>query len=480
MPAQFNADLNPKNTGMSLSDMMKMGLYSAEADVLNRQAQVAREKEKEMPLTQAIMSKTENYQTDGRIDPDKVMPSLMAVAPITGPAIIEKLQTLAQNQTAITESRMKLTKDERTVFAQVEGALGQSKIDDPTTYINAYKNIAEQYPYNPNIAKLAEAKISNVTLANKGQHLWEQALRSSNQMMTLPEQNVAFTPKASMATIGGAERVITTTPSIEGRPPTITPGGFGGQPVGGGTTTTSTMPTGSTGGKMPELIKYGSLKARDPELLNLDTAQQEARKIGTPMVADAPLNIKAAKDIQQPIRKVEEYINSASGSKLYQTLQAGGKYAWGNADLDALVKNIAQVQARNAEVMGLAKTDHMQDLNAKLSGSEKIDAKALAGVMQQVKADAVAAEKYNTGLLKFVEKHGDVNGQILAKKFQSAWAENYDPRIFQRQNIENSQLSEREQDKRIREIDAGMTKEEFKDLENKAKILHRLEKGLYQ
>jgi hypothetical protein len=138
------------------------------------------------------------------------------------------------------------------------------------------------------------------------------------------------------------------------------------------------------------------------------------------------------------------------------------------------------VQARNAEVMGLAKTDHMQDLNAKLSGSEKIDAKALAGVMQQVKADAVAAEKYNNGLLKFVEKHGDINGQILAKKFQSAWAENYDPRIFQRQNIENSQLPEKDKDRRIREIDAGMTKDEFKDLENKAKTLHRLEKGLYQ
>jgi hypothetical protein len=100
--------------------------------------------------------------------------------------------------------------------------------------------------------------------------------------------------------------------------------------------------------------------------------------------------------------------------------------------------------------------------------------------MQQVKADAVAAEKYNTGLLKFVEKHGDVNGQILAKKFQSAWAENYDPRIFQIQNIENSQLSEREQDKRIREIHGSMSKEEFKDLENKSKTLYRLEKGLYQ
>jgi hypothetical protein len=324
--------------------------------------------------------------------------------------------------------------------------------------------------------------LKNLESVPPGPNLQKTLFQARNEFMTPVEQITAFAPKASMVTIGGAERAIVTQPSVRGEQPTITPGGFGGQPVGGGTTTTSTMPgiSGSTSGKMPELIKYGSLKARDPELLNLDTAQQESRKIGSVMVADAPLNLKAAKDIQQPVRKVEEFINSATGSKIGQTLQASGKYVWGNSDLDALVKNIAQVQARNAEVMGLAKTDHMQDLNAKLSGSEKIDAKALAGVMQQVKADAVAAEKYNTGLLKFVEKHGDVNGQILAKKFQSAWAENYDPRIFQIQNIENSQLSEREQDKRIREIHGSMSKEEFKDLENKSKTLYRLEKGLYQ
>ena len=44
MAGQFTTDLNPKSTNqMSLSDLMKMALYSAEADVLNRQAQVARE-----------------------------------------------------------------------------------------------------------------------------------------------------------------------------------------------------------------------------------------------------------------------------------------------------------------------------------------------------------------------------------------------------------------------------------------------------
>jgi hypothetical protein len=474
--AGFTADLNPKSNAMSLGDMMKMGLYSAEADVLNRQAQVAREKEKELPIAQAFIQGPDSKDKDGNWDLGKVNTILPTIAPITGADFAKKITDGVANHTQATEAKMKLSNTARGIMGSFYGAHALAGTQDPKEVAVGMTKLGEQMP---DLMPYIVPALKNLQNVPPGPNFQKTLFQARNEFMTPVEQITALAPKATMATIGGAERAIVTQPSVRGENPTITPGGFGGQPVGGGATT-STMPIGSTGGKLPALINYGSLKSREPELLNLDTAQQEARKIGTPMVADAPLNIKAAKDIQQPIRKVEEYINSASGSKLYQTLQAGGKYAWGNADLDALVKNIAQVQARNAEVMGLAKTDHMQDLNAKLSGSEKIDAKALAGVMQQVKADAVAAEKYNTGLLKFVEKHGDVNGQILAKKFQSAWAENYDPRIFQIQNIENSQLSEKEQDKRIREIHGSMSKEEFKDLENKSKTLYRLEKGLYQ
>jgi len=482
--AEFNANLNPANTNqMSLGDMLKMSYYSSQSDIAATEAKTAKEKIKELLPVQAFMANPDNYSTDGKLDPDKAAPALMAIAPLTGPGHIEKLQTLAQNQTTITESRMKLTNQERTVFAQVDGALGQAKVDDPSAYIQAYKAIAAQYPYNPNIAKLAEAKISNIAVSGNGGHLWQQALRSSNQMMSLPEQQAAFAPKVGMATVGGAERPMTTQPSVEGRQPTITPSGFGGQPIGGGTSASTTTPTttsSATGGKMPSLINYGSLKARDPELFNLDNAQKAAYTTGDKMVTDAPLIVTAAKDIQQSIRKVEEFVNSASGSKAYQAIQAGAKTITGNSNVDELIKNIARVQAQNMASMGLDKTDASRALGEKLSGSEKIDPKALAQIMQQVKGDSTAAEKYNIGLQKFVEKHQDVNGRILANKFQSAWSQNYDPRIFQRQNIENSQLSEREKDTRIRELDSGMSKEEFKVLENKAKILHRLEKGLYQ
>jgi len=470
--AGFTADLNPKNTGMSLGDLMKMGLYSAETALANRKAMVAEEEAKEMPVVMTFMKDQDKYMTNGRIDLDKAS-ILPVIAPLTGANQYQKLVQLHKYRTEADDAEMGLDTKQRGIVASVGETLGYAGVKDPRQYVQAYQGLKQLYPNNMNIAKLADAYSGMIATMPPGEHVAKAAIKNSVDLLSPVDKSAMMAPKAEMATIGGASRAVVKQPSILGGQPTITPGGFGGQPVGGGTTTET------TGGKLPKLIDYGNLKTRD-ELMNLDTAQEEARKIGSKMIADAPLNIQAAKDIQQPIRKVEEFVNSASGAKAYQAIQAGVKTITGNSDIDELIKNIARVQAQNAAVMGLDKTDSARELNAKLSGSEKIDPKALAAIMQQVKGDAVAAEKYNLGLQKFVEKNGDINGQILAKKFQAAWAKNYDPRIFQRQNIENSQLPEREQDKRIREIDAGMTKDEFRELENKAKILHRLEKGLYQ
>ena len=94
--AEFTADLNPKSNAMSLGDMMKMGLYSAETDVLNRQAQVAREKEKELPIVQNYAKDPDNLLPDGSYDL-KRLPSLVAMAPITGPEFADKIINLTKN-----------------------------------------------------------------------------------------------------------------------------------------------------------------------------------------------------------------------------------------------------------------------------------------------------------------------------------------------------------------------------------------------
>ena len=161
-------------------------------------------------------------------------------------------------------------------------------------------------------------------------------------------------------------------------------------------------------------------------------------------------------------------------------VQQGGKWVMPNAELDTLVKNLAAVQARNASIMGLDKTDSSRELNSKLSGSEKIAPEALAGVMQQVKAESTAAELYTAGLNKFVEKRGDVNGYIQQQKFQNKWAEHYDPRIFQIDDIAQSKLPENEKQAKIDQITGKMSESDFKKYKTDSVIIHRLAKGLYQ
>ena len=486
--AEFTADLNPKQNSMSLGDMMKVGLYSAETAIAQRQAQMASQKAKEMPIIQNWAKDPSNKLEDGSFDLSQV-PALISVAPMSGPEYADKIISLTKNHIETNKALNELSEQNRKPIASVYGSYGQLAANGqkitPTDIVNSLETLKQYYPQN---AKAIDGQIKGWSAYPKDHPVDPQSLlRARNESLTPTQLIDQFAPKASVAKIGGADVPIVTKPSMAGEMPSVTPtqfgSGTGGYTAGGTTGATAPKPTNEeTGKRMPAIINYGSgLKyTQDPSLFNLNDAQKTAYDTGDKVVNSISAGLKAAKDIQQPIRKVEEFVNSATGSKLRQSLQASGKYAFGNSDLDSLVKNIAQVQARNAEVMGLSKTDHMQDLNAKLSGSEQIDAKALAGVMQQVKADAVAAEKYNMGLQKFVEKNGDINGRILATKFQNAWADNYDPRIFQLQNIENSNLPEIDKQRRIAEIHSTMSKDEYKELENKAKVLYRLEKGLYQ
>jgi hypothetical protein len=94
--------------------------------------------------------------------------------------------------------------------------------------------------------------------------------------------------------------------------------------------------------------------------------------------------------------------------------------------------------------------------------------------------ESVAAEMFTQGLNKFVEKRGDINGKIQAQKFQNTWAEHYDPRIFQVDNIANSNIPEADKGTRIKDITSRMTDAEFKKYKEDRTVIHRLSKGLYQ
>jgi hypothetical protein len=473
MAAQFSADLNPKSNAISLGDMMKMGLYSAETEIANRKAQVAAEQQKEMPLIQSVMADPENKLADGSFDIKKITQILPAIAPLTGPEYATKIVGMTKNHIEASKAVNELSQQERGIIGSVYAAHAAAGTQDPNMVIASLNNLRTE---NPNLDRLVGLKIDALKQIQGGPEFNKKLYQARNETLTPTQVIDQFAPKASTATIGNQLVGTVTQPSILGEQPTVSTSPLGG---GQGQVTPTAAPQAKA---LPKLIQEDTTMnyAGPANPLNLNKFQEESYAKGKTNVAEANMAVKSVKDLQLAVDKVEQFMGSASGAKAYQMIQSGGKYVFGNADLDALVKNIAQVQARNAAVMGLDKTDSSRELNAKLSGSEKIDEKALAGVMQQVKAEAKAAELYTQGVNKFVEKRGDVNGYIQEQKFQRKWAEHYDPRIFQVDGIAESKMPETEKQAKIDQITGRMSESQFKKYKEDAVIIHRLAKGLYQ
>ena len=478
MASQFTADLMPKTNSNSLGDLLKLQYYSAQGDIAQIEAAKAKQANQEREIYQGFMKDPKNWQNDqGDIDIDKVNSVLPVIAPLTGAEYAGKLNALSKNTTEARDAKLGFDQKERNVVGSVYSSLGYAGIQDPAVYTQALNNLKEQFPNSKNIHRYADAAIGNLSMSGPGQNLPKIALQTANQLLSPQDQNAMFAPKATVGQVGNQTVGVVTQPSVAGIQPTVST-----TPLGGGQPMQATTPSETSAKPLPKLVQEDTtMNYTGPaNPLNLNKYQEEAYVAGKKNVSEANMAVKSVKDLQQAVRKVEDYLGSASGSKLGQTIQQGGKWIIPNPELDTLVKNLAQVQARNASIMGLDKTDSSRDLNAKLSGSEKIAPEALGSVMQQVKAESTAAELYTAGLNKFVEKRGDVNGYIQQQKFQNKWAEHYDPRVFQIDDIAQSKLPENEKQAKIDQITGKMTESDFKKYKQDSVILHRLAKGLYQ
>jgi hypothetical protein len=484
---QFNVDLSPKNQPTSLADLLKLQMYSYQGDVAQQEAAKAKAVGAELPIVQSFFKDKTNWQNDqGEIDVDKINSALPVLAPLTGEGYAAKYNQLAKNNTDAKESKLNFDQRERNVVASVYSALGYAGVTDPRVYMDKLNNLKTQFPDSKNIHRYADAAISNLQIgaqASQGKpnpNLPKTAIQSANEMLSLTEQQTRFSPTATTAQIGGQTNVVINRPSVAGGEPSVE-----AKPLGSGGSGNAPTPASEnkTSSKMPKILAEDTSLSYVPNqsgIVNLNDYQKNAYDRGDKAIANANASLQAQKDLQQSVRKVEEFIGKASGSKAFQMVRQGLKYVFGDAELDSLVKNIAQVQARNASVMGLDKTDSSRELNAKLSGSENIDEKTLAGVMQQVKAESKAAEMFTEGLNKFVDKRGDINGKIQAQKFESKWKEHYDPRIFQVDDIALSKLPEADKRTRINEITSKMTPKEFDKYKKDREVIHRLAKGAYQ
>jgi len=478
--AGFTADLNPKVTNqMSLGDMMKMGLYSAETELANRKAQVAEQEQKEMPIIQNFMKDPENKLPDGSFDL-KLLPSLISMAPITGPQYADKIIGLTKNHIETNRALNLLSEENRKPFASIYGNYGQIAANgQPVTNTEIIQSLESLKTFYPQLAQAADGQIKSWQARPANHPIDPQTLlKARNESLTPTQLIDQFSPKATTGTVGGQAVGVVTQPSVMGEQPRVSTAPLGGgQPM--------SQPTGSMAPKarvMPEIIK------EDPDFnytgpanpVNLSDIQRDAYDTGKKVYKEAPLNAIAAEEGKQYVRKVEEVAAKASGSGVYKTAQDWAKVLVAQPDLDTLRKNIAGVMVQNANTMGLNKTDSSRGDAATISGSDAISPEALRDIMQRADAQFTATTKFAEGLKKYREKRGEVNSAINADRFQSAWASNYDSRIFQLQNIRDSNYPEAVKKQRYDSLTKSMSEKEFDELDKKAKVIDRLVEGTYK
>ena len=436
---QFNTNLSPNIQGTNLGDMINLA----------RGVQAYQQAEQINPL--AIQKAQMEIEQAKKINPLTVQKATEEVKQAQtgtqkGQFELNTAQTNALFGLAggvLNDPRLKTGKKEDALGVLLEAKQRASTYGIPKATVNGvFDPLFTLGEKNPNALPRALNSIVQTGLGSAGQ----QALQSG-AVVEINGVKYQYNPATGQATPLGSVT------------PSVTP-----------SVTSTTRPTS---GLVPQDMPVTG--SGIPQM----NAQQSARyEEGSILKREATNLAQAAAQSKQTTRKIKENIASAAGSAPGQALRSAGKWLSGNEQLDELVKNLAQNQIDQAELMGnKAATDAARGVLALANGSENITPQALAQIVQRADATSTAFEKFNIGLGNFFQKNGAYNGPIHARNFKDAWAQNYDPRIFMVQNVNSSDMSQAEKQMQIQAILKGTTEEERKTLAKKAENIKRLEKG---
>lgn len=317
-----------------------------------------------------------------------------------------------------------------------------------------------------------------------------QVVRTEPQIYGQPpkvsyETPGGVTPAPSVVEINGVKYFVNP-PKQAGGSPTLTPAGSESKPAPQPAQPSAQPPAQPRRSPLSQynpnkpLVEPSGLVKEDMPvpaggLRQMNEQQKKRYDQGQALFAQASdLNEKAA-DQQNILNNIKKNLAQAQSSKPGQLLRQAGKFIAGSEELDTLLKNLAENQLAQAKLMG-ADTVHAQNIVETANGSADIDPKALAKIVERADATRLAVQMYNEGLSKY-KTRDPLNSAIHADRFQQAWKDNYDPRIFMVENINNSNLKPEEKQKDIKRILGIATDAELAKLREKATNLRKLQRG---
>jgi hypothetical protein len=395
---------------------------------------VEEQKDIERKNMQTFFADPNNFQTNGRIDLDKINSSVPKIAPLTGSEYINKYSTLGKAQTDAISAKQGLTKDQRAMIAQRFDILGRLGVQDKNAYIKEMDLMKQENPENTDLHRLLDAyKTTWTNSMQSGPNLPKQAIAGAATLLTPEQQQTQFAPQVTMDAQG---RVITTTPSIAGEKPKVEvtiPLGLQGQNPQGGISPEAAGSQVAPSVRLP----YPVRRADQPyTAMPTEGKDQEAGFEYRNKLVNAQSNLAQGRrnvdEVIQQAKKIGDELYFAKGGLAGQAEQKI-RMAIGSEQYDMLAKDLANMAITNSTAMGsVGGTVAGLDMAKVANGTIKVPPDVLVKIAGRVQADQRNLDMQASGAQKFGEKYGDNN----MKAYQQAWNANArDTKIFEAMNI---------------------------------------------
>lgn len=209
--SEFVPGYKPQTT--SLGDMINAARGGL---ALSKEAQANRER---LGL-QEFMSNPDNFQTEGRIDIDKVNAAIPKIAPLTGRDVMKNFAEVGHAQTQAESAKQNLTQDQKNLVGQTFNILGKAGINDKQTYFKAMDDLVQTNPGNKSLARLVDSYKTIWSKFPDNAPFAQIAQTGAQTLLSVPQQETAFRPQPGTINTGAAVFPTITQPSVAGLPPT--------------------------------------------------------------------------------------------------------------------------------------------------------------------------------------------------------------------------------------------------------------------
>jgi hypothetical protein len=412
---------------------------------------VEEQKEIERKNMQTFFADPNNFQTNGRIDLDKINAFVPKIAPLTGADYISKYSTLGEAQTQAISAKQNLTKDMRSMVGQRFAILGRMGVQDKNAYIAEMDLMKQENPENSDLHKLLDAyKTTWINAMQSGPDLPGKAIAGAATLMTPEQQQAQFAPKVTMDEQG---RVLTTTPSVTGGKPNVEIGtvqGLQSQTLQGANA------PGAAGSEVAPGVRLPFPVRRPDQPYQAMPTEEKDQTAGFDYRNNL---VNAQANLSQGRRNVDEVISQANkiGDQLY--FEKGGvagkveqkiRMAIGSDQYDLLAKDLANMAITNSKAMGsVGGTVAGLDMAAVANGTIKVPPEVLVKIARRVQADQRNLDMQASGAQQFSQKFGDNN----IKAYQQAWNANArDTKIFEAMNILETESDPKKMESKFKEL----------------------------